>query len=412
MRKVICFLAMLGMVSSAYAVEIFPLTYGDGTNMYANARGLTIAGDGTVFVAGATKDSAAAQRAAYWTLSGGVLGAPTFLPTNTGGSGASQANGIGLLADGTLVVGANMSSGAADWTSAAGQANNGWVVRTAGASQATVAGQANQITIQTGGTRYWNLGKTSNGATGYRYDVDGTAPRTDVNLVSWSMRLGGPGTYTSNAVQGVTPSGLAVGELRDITATVRRAYVSSSGSAILLPGITGRTDGNGQGYGISEDGNTVVGLALYSDADTVAGPAYWTNAAGVWSSHKLGRVPGASSVAVGYAVDQDGRFVVGRDFVAGRGEIGTFWDTQKMGGDGNPVATELKAWLVAQGVDMSGWAELGRLYSARTVNGQTYIIGDGTPAGTTLTRGFLVVIPEPATMLLLGLGGFALLRRR
>lgn len=283
-----------------------------------------------------------------------------------------------------------------------------------GSGQATNGGQANQI-VPISGNQYYNLGKnTSSADVGISYTIDGVT-RTDTQD-TWSMKHAGAST-AAGTVQGISQTGVAVGELRsnETGSNIRRAYVHGSTGVIALPGIAGRTDARAQGYGISADGKVAVGLARWTDADAYEFPAYWTeDAPATWSSHKLGTLDSFTSSSVAFSANQDGSIIVGYAYPnSTRGECSVFWDRSVLDGNGLPKANLTKDYLASKGVDVSEWTELRRTYSAYTsAGGLTYIVGDGTWKADGLTRGFLVIIPEPATMSLLALGGLALLRRR
>ncbi|HPD31608.1 MAG TPA: hypothetical protein PLL20_16570 [Phycisphaerae bacterium] len=103
------------------------------------------------------------------------------------------------------------------------------------------------------------------------------------------------------------------------------------------------------------------------------------------------RVIGGNWTAVGYSSD-------------GITERAVMW----LNGSMQPVL--LSSLLAGAGVDTSGWASLSRITSMSD-DGMT-VAGWGIWAEDGSTRGFVAVIPEPAALSLLVLGGCALLRRR
>lgn len=429
MRTASLILSLL-VVSSAYGVGLFPLTPSDPTILNSNARGLTVGADGTVYVAGQVKVDATNSRAAYWTAIGGVVGAPVIPAANDAGTTATQANGVGLMANGSVLLSGNLGGGASDWNSGLAATNGGWNFRYAanGTTQGSLGGTANLLAAQANGTGYYMVGKTPSAAdTGLLWNGDGTTG--GASLTTWSV-VGPSATTKAGTVTGITPAGVAVGEARASSANIRRGYVYDSATATrtFLLGLPGRTDNRAQPQGISADGATVVGYGRKYDADLgYDSPFYWTkDAGGAWSvAKKLGRLAiydsdpsiqaGVYSSSFAFSADQTGKIIVGTEYPGL--EVGAFWDTTVLDGNGLPQVNILKDWLAAHGVDVSGWSNLGRTYSAYTVDGVTYVSGDGAwitdpIAGTTVTRGFIAAIPEPASLMLLTLGGALLLRRR
>jgi len=120
----------------------------------------------------------------------------------------------------------------------------------------------------------------------------------------------------------------------------------------------------------------------------------------------LGTLPGHTS-SCAYTVADNG-VTAGRSYIAG-GETAVVWDTSGTW-DTTGQAKSIKDLLTAAGVDTSMWSSLVRVYAASD-DGKT-LAGFGIWAADGSTRGFVATIPEPATLLLLALGGGALLRRR
>lgn len=430
MKRIIVSLAVLAVAASAYAGPLIPLANSAAGNLSNAQGGVYVATDGTIYVAGTSRETATVNIASYWKITGGVSSAPNQLPSNTGGTKATQAYGIAVMADGTVVMNGNLAGGVADWKSGAGgvgngagAAGNGWDYRNVPPSggQATLGGTQGQIR-RIDGTSFYNLGKNASSAdVGISYAV--TASTGSAVSDTWSLVFGGA-TTKAGTVNGISANGIAVGEMRANFGTfsgIRRAYIHDSLGVLLLPGIAGRSDQRAQGFGISADGKTAVGLARWTDADTYEFPAYWTDptGTGVWSSKKLGRLASYTSSSVAYAADETGRYIVGYEYPNTTvGETSCFWDTTDVDINGVPKVHLITDYLTGLGIDWAAeWKSFGRMYGVSTVDGKTVMVGTGAywtdeTKTASYTRGFVLVIPEPATLSFLALGALAMLRRR
>lgn len=144
-------------------------------------------------------------------------------------------------------------------------------------------------------------------------------------------------------------------------------------------------------YGVSADGRVVVGSAN--------GAFRWTEATGLSGLGDLSGGPVNSSYATD--VSADGSVVVGLAD-GGKGFDAFVWDEAHGMRDLQVVLAEDLA------LDLTGWD----LWTAEGVSDDgLVIVGHGTnPDGH--DEAFIAVLPEPATMIVMALGGLAVLRRR
>lgn len=418
-RHIIVCLLVLGLASSAFGAKLIGLPSSAAGN-YSNARAVYVDSSGVAYVAGASREVGTTNIATYWRIINLAPTGPVQLPSNTSGTKSTQANGITVMGNGQIVVGGNLGGGASDWRSGVAT-ENGWTYRMVppAGGQATLGGQANLIR-RTSATNYYNVAKNASAAdVGISYDV--TAATGAGVADTWSLKYGGA-TTAAGTVQGISANGIAVGEMRanfGSYSNIRRAYIHDQFGVLLLPGDAGNPEQRAQGYGISADGRAAAGLYRPSTASTFEYPAFWKDPTGTgsWSFQALGRLATFTSSSVAYAVDDTGLFVVGHEYPGpAAGETSAFWNTSILDGTGKPAVNLTKDYMASRGVDVSNWVALRRTYSVTTVNGTTYIVGDGVWSDdggvTSYTRGFVAVFPEPATLGFLALGGLALLRRR
>lgn len=279
-------------------------------------------------------------------------------------------------------------------------------------------------------------------------------------------------TSFSGAGHDVTPSGdVLVGQVRDpATGSLLDGFRWTAGGDIqLVPRLPGAAAaGNIQtAYGVSADGDVVVGRALNGDAQRISVGYAWTEALG---SVQLALLPGATGTSAGQArsiaweINRDGDIIVGeaRDSLTGRNaalwrfdrETGTSTilnlgdlpgaplsnplglpsavardvsdDGLVVVGDGQSDAgNEVFIWFDGFGmfplrsylVDSLGYQNLDG-WNLTAVTGLSYdgsaISGWGSFGGE--SRAWVAVIsrpvPEPATLSLLAGAGMLALRRR
>ncbi len=346
----------------------------------------------------------------------------TVLPNPSAPTVPSLAGGIDLRANGDLVVSANVGGAMRDWHSS----TNSWVVRykTDGTTLIGNAGSQNSVTVGTDGMTYYATVTQAATTVKQAYGLTLSGPQGQTQSYITTV------ADSRNSMNGVSATGRVAGWGRVLGSSNERAYWSDTGGTAnagvnLIPGFDDDPlvgTHKAQGYGISRDGDTVVGMA---HDPTFAAPRVngWTPFVYKISTNTLIKsplLPDTTSTSTFYAVSGDGKIAVGNNYGTIDGvnrDRGVFYDMR----DANPANWQLydvKAYFAGLGVDMSHWVSVGRVYSVSAdgldMAGEGLWDADGNPDTTTdrVTRGFIATIPEPATMMLLALGGLALIRRR
>ncbi len=361
------------VISAAFAIQLISA----GSLSAASFQGLgflpggggsvakDVSGDGSVVVG--YGDSANSSNEAFrWTAGGGIEG----LGDLAGGLFLSEASSIS--ADGSTIVGFSYSANGREafrWTASEDMVDLGDLPGSFRSMANGVSADGSVIVGYSFGSNSMAFYWTNNG---------GMVP------------LGNGSDYVNLSVEAISSDGLTVigqGGSHAARWTAQEGMVSLG----LLPGVT---SGNSYAYDVSADGSVIVGdssslVALHNEAFR------WTSDAGMIG---LGLPDGAySSKANG--VSADGSIVVGYFY---DGDVKAFiWDSIN-------GMRDIADILAAEGIDMTGWELDGA--SAVSADGR-FIVGTGyNPAGD--REAWIAEIPEPATLSLLGVGFFALLRRR
>jgi len=229
------------------------------------------------------------------------------------------------------------------------------------------------------------------------------------------------GTTQTSGVTGTSGTGKAVG-MRKGDGTnnynTRWQYNGTGGATqSYFNGLSGNSFG--QAWAVSADGNKIFGMSAVSGGRTGNWPYMRDEVANtIVELPRTGAVSGSVTNALPYCASADGHYAAGMDYQGM--ERAVLWDTQKM------TVLDLTTWAIGAGfIPTTGiggpnagfMGNLRRGYSVGVnADGHPVVTGQGVwyDAGSTVayTRGFVLTVPEPATVGFLALGGLALLRRR
>lgn len=203
--------------------------------------------------------------------------------------------------------------------------------------------------------------------------------------------------------KGAASTGLSVG-YRKVSGVENNYKGTPNGAGVsvsFFPGLAG--DNRGQAWAVSNNGNKIFGMSPVTGTRTGNWPYINDVATNVTTELRtFSDTAGSTTNGNVYGASADGKWAVGMDY---RGtEKAVLWNTQT--NEIWDLTTELTGKL-------NGFSRLSRGYSIYDagVDG-LWITGNGVWAADLSTRGFVAMIPEPATMSLLVLGGLAMLRRR
>lgn len=215
------------------------------------------------------------------------------------------------------------------------------------------------------------------------------------------------GTTNDTTMNGVSNAGVVVGVRGGLA--YKLTYQGTGGAAAAYVNAAPDGSQNATLYDIADDGSIMGGMGT------------WATKTGSWAfvydgvtSTKLpdlgGSSVGLTNSAV-YSIAPNGDYAVGMDYSKGY-ELAVLWDLRDMG---NIKVTDLTQFAAANGIL---GAFDGNLRRATAIGidqaGNPVIAGVGFASSLEANgwTGYVMTVPEPATVCLLALGGLVLRRRR
>lgn len=389
MKRMLCVLAIGLLASSAMAIPSLSVlgSYGSETG----SQGRAITPDGK-YIAGTSGAVGVAWDAANPGTAINVLG---------GGAQATMASGIGYrtVNGNTQLLIHGMSAGySTTWASDDALATFAWRARDTSVGGSPAVGAANTLGSSLGAdTAYVSWSNGSNGNPLYVDSID------TAGGVVHSQK----GTTTRSALQGVSATGRAIGRRRDANNNYQNYILDWNGTgtpaAYFVQGLAGNN--LGEAWAVSNDGTKVFGMSPVSDGRAGNWPYMRDMVNGTIVELPTAADTGGSTLnGIVYGASADGRYAVGMNY---RGSEKAFlWDTQT----GHMV--DLTKFAAANGILGDFTGNLRRAYSVGVDDaGNVIVTGTGVTSDL-VTRGFVMVVPEPATLAFLAIGGLALVRRR
>jgi len=333
------------------------------------SRGYSVSGNGHVVVG--VSDSLPSREAFRWTATGGLEG--------LGPGGSLNSSAYGVSYDGSVIAGEAWVSGgqamAALWTETGGFQDLGHLGRYPSEAKAVSADGSVVVGYSHTGSEYAAFRWTESEG---MVSLGGFSGRNWDNYGAWGISNDG------TVIVGRGVGGQQMEAFR---------WTSDGGLQGLgdLPGGAFASFA----YAVSGDGNAVVGHGTSENGQEAV---RWTSDTGIAG---LGDLEGGDFQSCAYGISADGTVIVGQGSSA-NGDEAFIWD------EGNSMRRLADVLTAEYGLCLCGWT----LVQARDISDDgCVIVGWGVnPDGK--EEAWLVVIPEPATLSLLALGGLLLVRGR
>lgn len=364
-------LASASAALAAPSITMIPPTPGDNSS-----QGRSISYDGTV-AAGYSASPGQEMVRYVGGVSTGLGGLPNYFGSQS----------IGISGDGSTIVGLSTSNGGATvtpvrWTSGTGVQE---MTGLAGATKTNMTGNNYDGTVSVGYSYYEQVPDWNSYYRAVRWVGD--TPQDLGTLPSYTGAIANAVSDDGNTVTGFSNNN-SYGQGR-----MAMRWTLGGGMQSLNPGSGWQET---QGVAISGDGSVIAGYGTAIGVGYYV-PFVWTAGGGV---QMLTGLPPSSYYATQLfpnGISGDGGTVVGTDYYSFRAWM---W-TAALG------YKDLNQYLPSIGVDLTGWT----LTEAYDANGDgTVLVGAGMYNGQ--ARGWIITLPEPSSVLMLAMGGLAILRRR
>lgn len=358
-------LILFSMISKASVAGPVFMGLGDLPGGPIGSGATAISGDGSTIVG--LSNTALGGETFRWTMKEGMI-ALGDLP---GGAFNSQASDVSF--DGSVIIGTGQSANGTEafrWTQNTGMVGMGDL------PGGIIRSVANGISAD--GSTIVGVSRSGNGGEAYRWtQSSGTIPLGDL-----------PGGVFGSGAAAVSADGAVIaGSGRSENGQEAVRWTQETGMVGL--GLIEESNTHSLSTDISSDGNYIIGI---NGTLTGLDAFLWTEIEGMVSLGEF-RPEGISD---------DGSLIVGEGFGGEFDGLAVLWDAEH-------GMRDLKAVLETDfNLDLTGWT----LTSAQDISADgTRIVGGGiNPQGN--GEAFVVVIPEPSTILLLTFGAGLIFRRR
>jgi probable HAF family extracellular repeat protein len=373
----------LALASPAETAPMF-MGLGDLPGGIFNSQALAVSADGSTVVGrGSTADATSGFTEAFrWTQTGGMVGLgllPVDLDPNLFGRGS---NAYAVTADGSTVVGWSETGPSVEgfrWTSDGGMVGLG--------------------DLPGGGSNSYAYGISADGSVVVGEGTSaGSVPNQAFRLTleGGMVGLGDlPGGSFDSSARAISADGtVIVGVGHNSASNVEGFRWTSEGGMVPLGDLPGGPF-DSEPTAVSPDGSVIVGISRSASGLEAF---RWTSEGGIVG---LGDLPGGSFSSEAFAVSADGSIVLGTS-ADSSGQKGAFiWDPSN-------GMRPLDQVLMDLGIDLATW----RLVAATGISADGLtIVGYGSnPDGD--VEGWIAVIPEPNTGVLMMMGLLELAYRR